>query len=201
MTISVTPIPRVVPFGTPGFTLTTANAAGSSNSTVRSDASLLSFDETVPVTQAFSNSAATGSATVASRRDHVHGMMARPVVQTHVETGTRTAAAATGTVSYTGSPFAPTGVMIVCCNSAGADDSISIGVAGDDGAIGEWKVRDVNGTPIMGVATSDIMHSEDPNGSDAQQGALNAFTSSGIDINWIKVGAGEAAAFVIYYLR
>lgn len=73
MTISVSPIPRIVPFGTPGFTLTTANAAGSSASTVRADASLLAFDATVPTTQASADSAAAGSASVAARRDHLHG--------------------------------------------------------------------------------------------------------------------------------
>ncbi len=41
------------------------------------------FDATVPVTQAFSDVAATGSATTAARRDHVHGMpSATPVTTT-----------------------------------------------------------------------------------------------------------------------
>ena len=36
------------------------------------------FDATVPSTQAFGDSAATGSAVVAARRDHVHAMPANP---------------------------------------------------------------------------------------------------------------------------
>jgi hypothetical protein len=37
------------------------------------------FDATVPSTQAFGDSAATGSAAIAARRDHVHAMPANPV--------------------------------------------------------------------------------------------------------------------------
>ena len=44
------------------------------------------FDATVPVTQAFSDAAATGAATVAARRDHVHGMPAAPTGVTLLQT-------------------------------------------------------------------------------------------------------------------
>jgi len=74
MTISVTPIPRVVPFGIPALSLTTANAAGTSATAIASDASLLAFDATAPTTQDFGDSAAVGSATVSSHRDHLHGL-------------------------------------------------------------------------------------------------------------------------------
>ena len=56
--------------GTPALTLGTANSAGSANTFVRTDATLLAFDATVP---AALGTAAAGSATVAARRDHVHG--------------------------------------------------------------------------------------------------------------------------------
>ena len=64
--------------GTPALTFGTANSAGSASTAVRTDATLAIFDATVPVTQAFGDTAATGSAGVAARRDHKHGMPAAP---------------------------------------------------------------------------------------------------------------------------
>jgi hypothetical protein len=66
--------------GTPALTLGTSNSAGTATSVIRTDATIAAFDATVPATQAFSDSAATGSATVAARRDHVHGMPVTPIV-------------------------------------------------------------------------------------------------------------------------
>jgi len=66
--------------GTPALTLSTSNAAGSSGHYVRDDDTILVFDATVPVTQAFGDSAATGSAGTAARRDHKHGMPAAPTL-------------------------------------------------------------------------------------------------------------------------
>ncbi len=63
-------------YGTPALTLGTANAAGSTDEVIRRDATILAFDATAPVTQAYSDTAAAGTATVAARRDHKHGMPA-----------------------------------------------------------------------------------------------------------------------------
>lgn len=54
----------------PALTLGTANAAGSATTVVRTDATILAFDATIPA--AIGSAGATGSATVAARRDHVH---------------------------------------------------------------------------------------------------------------------------------
>jgi len=70
MSINVTPIPRLIELASPSFTLGTANAAGSAVTSVRSDATLLMFDTTVPA--AVAAASAAGSATVTARRDHVH---------------------------------------------------------------------------------------------------------------------------------
>jgi hypothetical protein len=64
------------PFATPAIALGTTAAAGSAASVVRSDATIAAFDATAPVTQAFDDAAAAGSAAVAARRDHRHGMPA-----------------------------------------------------------------------------------------------------------------------------
>lgn len=69
-----------VTYGTPAIVLGTAASAGSIDEAIRRDSTVVAFDATVPVTQAFSDTAATGSAAVAARRDHKHGMPATPTV-------------------------------------------------------------------------------------------------------------------------
>ncbi len=69
-------------FGTPAVVLGTAAAAGASSDAVRTDATIVAFDATAPTTQAFGDSAATGAAAVAARRDHKHGMPANPLIET-----------------------------------------------------------------------------------------------------------------------
>lgn len=64
--------------GTPSLTLGTSNAAGSTGTYVDAGSTIAAFDATAPSTEAFGSAAATGSATVAARRDHVHGMMSDP---------------------------------------------------------------------------------------------------------------------------
>jgi hypothetical protein len=66
-------------FATPAIVLGTAAAAGAASTVIRSDSTILAFDVTAPVTQAFADAAATGAAAVAARRDHKHGMPADPV--------------------------------------------------------------------------------------------------------------------------
>ena len=86
-------------FATPSLTLGTSNSAGSASTLIRSDATVAAFDATVPTTITHGASAATGSAAVASRRDHAHGAPASPAWE-FVET-LDTATAATPVVSAT----------------------------------------------------------------------------------------------------
>jgi hypothetical protein len=69
--------------GTPALTFSTSNAAGSASSGIRTDATIALFDATVPVTQAFDDAAAAGSAGVAARRDHKHAMPAAAALPGH----------------------------------------------------------------------------------------------------------------------
>ena len=59
-------------FAAPSFTLGTSNITGSGDS-VHAGATLLAFDTTAPTSEGIADTAAVGSATVASRRDHLHG--------------------------------------------------------------------------------------------------------------------------------
>ena len=86
MTIQVTPIPRLTTLTTPAFTLGTANAAGDALTAVASNSTLLAFDTTLP---AATGTAAVGSATTATRRDHVHASNIA-ATQTEQEAGSST---------------------------------------------------------------------------------------------------------------
>lgn len=61
-------------FATPAIVLGSSAAAGAASTVIRSDGTIAAFDTTVPVTQAYGDAAATGSAAFAARRDHKHGM-------------------------------------------------------------------------------------------------------------------------------
>jgi hypothetical protein len=78
MSIVVTPIPRLTAFAAPALTLGTANAAGSADTTLATDSTLLAFDTTLPDAITFGQSGEVGVAVVASRRDHAHAMVADP---------------------------------------------------------------------------------------------------------------------------
>jgi len=65
-------------FATPAIVLGTAAAAGVATTAIRSDSTIVAFNATVPVTQAFGDAAGAGSAAVTARRDHRHGMPATP---------------------------------------------------------------------------------------------------------------------------
>jgi len=75
-----------VAYAAPALTFGTSNSAGAAASAIRTDATILAFDSTVPVTQASGDAAATGSASTAAHRDHVHGM---PTILSQAQTLTR----------------------------------------------------------------------------------------------------------------
>ncbi len=79
-TAEIGPLSTGASFATPSIALGTAAAAGAASTVIRSDSTIVAFDATVPTTIAFSDAAATGSATVAARRDHRHGAPAAPSV-------------------------------------------------------------------------------------------------------------------------
>ncbi len=67
-----------VSLATPAIVLGSSAAAGAASTLIRSDSTIAAFDATSPVTQAFGDAAAVGSAAFAARRDHTHGMPADP---------------------------------------------------------------------------------------------------------------------------
>ena len=93
------PASVVSAFAAPGFTLGTSNVEGAASTAVRSDATILTYDATVPVTQAFADVAAAGAAAVAAHRDHRHGMMAAPAAGALTREGGNTTEATTTSTS------------------------------------------------------------------------------------------------------
>lgn len=62
------------------------------------------FDATVPVTQAFGDSAAAGSVNASAHRDHKHGMPADPHVEAKETAGSGSTESVTWAVAYGGTP-------------------------------------------------------------------------------------------------
>lgn len=155
--------------GTPALTLGTTNVAGTGTTVVGTGATIAAFDATAPGTAAFGDSAATGSATVAARRDHTHGMPADPVtahvaapdphtgyLQESVVSGLGTPALTLGTTNAagTGTTVIGTGATI-----AAFDATVPTTAAvGDTAATGSATVaarRDhAHGMPSFGTVTA-----------------------------------------------
>ena len=85
MSITVTPIPRLSEMAAPALTLGTSNAAGTANTVLSTDSTLLAFDATLPDAITLGQSGAAGSATVTARRDHAHAMAALDVPLTAID--------------------------------------------------------------------------------------------------------------------
>jgi len=109
MTIVVTPIPRLTAFAAPALTLGTANAAGTAETTISTDSTILAFDTTLPDAIAFGQSGAVGSATVASHRDHSHAMASQTRAQ--VAVGSYTGDGTTD-LEVTGVGFQPSAIWL-----------------------------------------------------------------------------------------
>lgn len=103
--------------GTPAVVLAAAAAAGVSPNFLRRDDTIVAFDATAPSIQAFGDSAAVGTAAVAARRDHKHGMPSSTKDTTAVTgilkgNGTTVSAATAGTdyLTPSGNGSALTGI-------------------------------------------------------------------------------------------
>ncbi len=88
-------------FATPAFTLGTGNSPGTTTTSIRSDAFIAVFDATAPATQAFADTPVVGTAAVASRRDHKHGMPANPATTNFNAGADQTASRAVNATVYT----------------------------------------------------------------------------------------------------
>jgi|TARA_R110000824_G_C15132780_1_gene669182 hypothetical protein len=194
MTINVTPIPRMLDLAAPAFTLGTSNAAGSAATAVSSNSTLLAFDAVVPTTIAYSASAVAGSAVVAARRDHTHGMAAPSTLKTTVVSGSRTASAGSGDQAITGAGFLPTGVIML----SGVDTGTSIIWTGfGDDALGEVGA----GIDSAGIFVESVRISAGIGGSNNNMEAvLKSLDSDGCTLTWTKSNSGVDLKWKILFL-
>lgn len=123
-------------FGTPSLTLATANAAGAASTAIRTDASILAFDATVP---AALGTAAVGAATVAARRDHVH-----PIMNATTQDVTASRALATSYQNTSGK------FKIITVSSSGTTD------ASLQALIGAASPSSIVATMLLNASSSDV---------------------------------------------
>lgn len=152
MTIHVTPIPRLTTLVAPAFTLGTTNAAGAAITAVSSNSTILTYDTTVP--EAVAGASATGSATTATRRDHVHSSQDTKVWINFNGTGTVAIRDSYNVASLTDQGTGE--YQIVIDNDfANADYSYTIGSI--DGVVSNARSSSKGaGTPAVG--TFNVMH-------------------------------------------
>jgi hypothetical protein len=120
---------------------------------------------------------------------------------TSVITFTRSAAAGSGDVSYTGAGFVPTGVIIISMNDTN-NDSFGIGFI-DSGATDEASavVRGLGGSPITSINTNLVISDYNSGASAGQTAIAKSLDADGVTLTWTKVGTGQDTPGVIYYLR
>jgi len=149
MSIVVTPIPRLIDLAAPAFTLGTANAAGSAETAVASDSTLLAFDAVAVDAITLGQSGSVGTATVAPRRDHAHAMEALPApvfgrvknvagAQTTTSTSLVDVTGATITFTTGAFPVHYSAALTTQNNTTGADVMLNVDVDGslELGAVG-----------------------------------------------------------------
>lgn len=218
MTINVTPIPRLIDLAVPAFTLGTANAAGSAETAVSSNATLLAFDAVAP---ANIGTAAAGSATVAGRRDHVHaGTVAsldtdatgaeldtltdgsvtalhshNSPVLSNIVTFTRTASAGSGAQALTGAGMAPTALIVLAVNNG--SEEVSWGLGDDDA-----NEADIFSTTSANYSRGDtnIIQLSNASGND-MVAVLTSLDADGFTVTWTKSGSGLDASVKVLCLR
>lgn len=150
--------PTIPVGGTPAIVLGTAAAAGVSPNFLRRDDTIVAFDATVPVTQAFSDAAAAGTAVVTARRDHKHGMPASPAVSltTVVAVPAANVVLVAGTVTTIASVALTTGTWLVSANCQ-FDNAVSrcsayIANAADTTLVAEGNVVGVANVMVVSLS-------------------------------------------------
>lgn len=167
------------------------------------------FDATVPETQAFGDSAATGSAVVAARRDHKHAMMAAPTSVTGNAGTVTTNANLTGPVTSVGNATTLTqSRSFVITNPTIASDlplwraptactitAVHL-LCKTQIIVGQLWEYDANGLNGATVDASDITGVVDTNVND--DGALsNPGIASGNYVGWKTTSATAGATYAI----
>jgi microcystin-dependent protein len=127
-------------FATPAIVLGTAAAAGAATTPIRSDATILAFDATLPTTSASADAAAAGSAATAARRDHVHG---REAIQ-----------APPGTLTMIASGVPPVTANVLSANDAGFEGGIGTWAALTNCSVSQSATQALDGTKSLALSST-----------------------------------------------
>jgi len=144
--------------GTPAVVLSTTAAAGVAATALATDAQIIAFDATVPVTQAFGDAAAAGTAAVTARRDHKHAMPTSPlglplgltgaVTATRYVGGTASVAPTTGTFAVGDYVITAAGSIYIC--TVAGTPGTWVAVSGGSGAVATDTIWDAVGDTVVG---------------------------------------------------
>ena len=189
MSIHVTPIPKLTTFGTPGFTLGTSNSAGDSKIAVASNSTLLTYDTTIPAE--VSTAGATGSATTAARRDHVHAGS----LQSTIVNGSRSASAGAGDQAVTGAGFAPTSLLMM--GIVNDNYAFSFGFGDDAGAEVDFHQYTATGTFTYSTGRAAYLNV----GGNELTAEIKSLDADGCTLTWYKSNSGVNVVWTILFLR
>ena len=176
-------------FGTPSLTLSTSNSSGTGGA-LRADDTILVFDTTLP---AATGTAATGSASTAGRRDHVHAGMqlAAPalVLGTANSAGGASTALATNSTLLAFDTTLPAAVGVAAVGSATVTSRRDHGHAPDTAPVFGRVVRTAGDITSTNTSLEDVT------------GATITFTTGAFPVQYaaafttMQSGAGSAIGF------
>ncbi len=110
----------------------------------------------------------------------------------------RTAAAASGDVSYTGAGFPPSGVDIIAIAN---NESFNIGHGDTDLDEVTGEIAGGGASHFVSFRTTMLIRGTELDGTDAQDAVLKSRDSDGITVTWTKRANGKAVDFAIVYRR
>jgi hypothetical protein len=187
--------------GAPALTLGTANTDGTSGLFVETNAGIALFDATVPVTQAYSDAAATGSAAIAARRDHRHGMPASGGLPTR---GAGSVTLSAGDITTPSTSFVDLTGATLTITTAGGPVLLLFNVSSYNSAANYRNSFDfaVDGTRMAAAAAFGLGSSMGPTSSVEAPGATLAALVTGLSaashtfkVQWrVAAGTGTVRA-------
>ena len=192
--------------------VTAAKLANSINSAIAANtAKVTNATHTGDVTGATSLTIATGAVDIAmlSASNHDNARFLRGDntwqaagggLSSDSTSGSRSAGAGSGNVSYTGSSFTPTAIIVLAANDDN-DDSVTVGFADSALDEGDLELTRMSGTPRFVTGGGTVIAISSNGGNDSQNASVASYNSDGVTLAWVKGGSGTQCTFRILYLK
>ena len=151
-------------YAAPGLTFSTANAEGSADTVIRTDATLAIFDATNPETLAVGTSAAPGSAGVAARRDHAHDITSSSspgAAASILASGASGELTLGGLLTLNGGALLGAGQTI---DLNGVDDALVLDADGDttiSSVLDDYIIFDIGGAAVLQASADGLTVTDD----------------------------------------